>query len=410
MTKGRPWFTFHRLVAFFFLAALAFAQPCLGVSIGFESTGTLANARYGHTATLLPNGKVLVVGGFVAGQRVASAELYDPASGTWTATGNLRTPRNSHTATLLPNGKVLVVGGGRSQLEIGLVIPPELYDPSSGTWTTIGTFDPGSGHTATLLPSGKVLVVGGYTNGLGYGCGYSGGLGANLYNPASETWTPTGVPSSGRSSHSATLLPDGKVLVAGGAIYTTSCSHSILSTAELYDPATGIWTATGSLASARSSHKALLLPTGQVLVAGGAYTPPGYSPGTGLASAELYNPESGTWTSTGSLATARVSHTMTLLPNGNVLVAGGASSSAAESIRASAELYHPATGTWIATGSLRTLRSGHTATLLPNGEVLVAGVILEPALSRARKVYTASRFRRCSIFPHGCGFRPATTP
>ena len=152
------------------------------------------------------------------------------------------------------------------------------------------------------------------------------------------------------------MLPNGKVLVAGGF---GADGHN-LSSAELYDPATGTWTTTGSLAAGRAEQTATLLPNGKVLVAGGALN------GNELARAELYDPASGTWSATGKLATARSLHTATLLPDGKVLVAGG-------SYNASAELYDPANGTWTVTDSLANERGNSTATLLPDGNVLVAG-------------------------------------
>jgi WD40 repeat protein len=339
-----------RRIAFLLLllgAGLALIQPCAGQSGTWTATGSLATARWGHTATLLLDGKVLVAGGidssFIA---FASAELYDPATGTWTATGNLATARYGHTATLLPNGKVLVAGGAGDSDSLASA---ELYDPATGIWTTTGSLlNVRAGHTATLLPNGKVLVAGGLNS-------ISGTLAsAELYDPATGTWTATGSLTTPRYAHTATLLPNGKVLVAGGFD---------VAIAELYDPSTGIWTTTGSLAIAREFPTATLLPNGKVLLAGGAGDR-GY-----VASAELYDPATGIWATTGSLVNVRAGHTATLLPNGKVLVAGGYNGFV---YLASAELYDPATGIWTTTGSLANARTVPTATLLSNGKVLAA--------------------------------------
>jgi hypothetical protein len=182
-------------------------------------------------------------------------------------------------------------------------------------------------------------------------------------------WTPTGSLNTARDSHTATLLPNGMVLVAGGF-------GPVRASAELYDPVSGTWTPTGSLNTARAQHTATLLPNGMVLVAGGFDSNVNPS-----ASAELYDPASGTWMPTGSLNTARTTHTATLLPNGMVLVAGGFGASGD---LPNAELYDPATGTWTPTGSLNVARTFHTATLLNNGMVLVAGDPALAALSPAR--------------------------
>lgn len=208
-----------------------------------------------------------------------------------------------------------------------------------------------SSHTATLLPNGKVLVTGGYN-------GNQTLASAELYDPATESWSATGSLATARYYHTATLLPNGKVLVAGGA--------GAIASAELYDPATGSWETTGSLGTGRYGHTATLLPNGKVLVAGG------YN-GSFVTTAELYDPTTGSWSATGSLATERDAHTATLLENGKVLVAGGYTDGYSGHSLTSAELYDPATGSWSATGSLGTERSAHTATLLPNGNVLVAG-------------------------------------
>jgi hypothetical protein len=138
----------------------------------FSDTGSLNIPRFLHTATLLPNGKVLVAGGDSGSGELSSAELYDPATGTWSATGSLNTARSQHTATLLPNGKVLVAGGEGPG---GVLRSAELYDPISGTWSNTGNGTARRVHTATLLPNGKVLVAGGQ--------GISGNLtSADLYD------------------------------------------------------------------------------------------------------------------------------------------------------------------------------------------------------------------------------------
>ncbi len=332
---------------------LLLVQPCVAESDVFSATGSLATARVVHTATLLPNGQVLVAGGNDGSNALASAELYDPASGTWAATGSLSSGRSSHSATLLPNGKMLVAGGAGNMVYL---TSAELYDPTSGTWTATGSLaNARAAHTATLLPNGKVLVAGGYN-----GSTSNSLASAELYDPASGTWTATGSLATARGFHTATLLPNGKVIVAGGIN-----SNNPLASAELYDPASGTWAMTGSLATARGFHTATLLPNGNVFVAGGANNT------SVLASGELYDPTSETWSATGSLATPRANPTATLLPNGTVLVAGGEDSGL--HALASAELYDPASGNWTATGSLAVARFFPSATLLPNGQVLVAG-------------------------------------
>jgi len=317
----------------------------------FAATASLGTARDSHTATLLPNGKVLVVGGIsITFGKLASAELYDPIAQTYTSTGALTTARYNHSATLLSNGKVLVAGGYGTN---GYLTSAELYDPGTGTFAPTGSMGTARWDmTSTLLPNGKVLITGGN--------GYTGTTAsAELYDPATGAFTATGSMGTNRYNHTATLLSNGKVLVTGG--YGTS---GYLAVAELYDPGTGTFTATGSMSWGRDSHAATVLPDGRVLVAGG-YGGSGY-----LASVELFDPATGTFATTGSLGTARYSFASVLLPDGKVLVAGGNSGSA---YLASAELYDPGTGTFAPTGPMARGRYAFSATLLPTGKVLVAG-------------------------------------
>jgi len=342
-------------------AGLASMQPCAATPFEWEYTGSLKTARFHHTSTLLPDGRVLVVGGEHSHQPLARAELYDPATGTWSNTSSLSTARDSHTAVLLPNGMVLVAGGSETDPGPSLA-SAELYHPATGTWSPTGSLGTARlYHTATLLLNGMVLVAAGNNTGFYLAS-------AELYDPATGAWADTGSLTTEREFHTATLLPNGKVLVTGGR----DSGKVELASAELYNPATGTWSATGSLHTARYDHTATLLPNGMVLVAGG-------NPDE-LDSAELYDPATGNWSATDSLNDGRADHVDTLLLNGKVLVAGGTNFEID-----TAELYDPATGTWSLTGSLNTMRKDHAATLLLNGMVLVTGgaLIHKTALATA---------------------------
>jgi len=315
--------------------------------------------RNSHTATLMRDGTVLVAGG-ISNVELASAELYDPTRGTWTATGSMIEARYGHTATLLPDGTLLVAGGftGRGDKPVASA---EVYDPRSGTWTATGRMiEARSGHTATLLPDGKVLVAGGGA----FCCGGGSPLAsAELYDPNSGRWTATGSMAEARVGHTATLLPDRTVLVAGGFNgEDVSPFSNARASAELYDPSNGSWTSTASMVTPRGGHATTLLPDGTVLVVG---------PGT-LAPPELYDPISGSWAATANMDGIRWDGTATLLLDGKVLVAGGRSDDGRDAL-ASAELYDPSNGSWAATASMVTPRQDHTATLLDDGRVLVAG-------------------------------------
>jgi hypothetical protein len=233
-----------------------------------------------RTASLLADGRVLVAGNISTGA-TASAELFDPVSGSWTATAPMLEAHIEATATLLPDGTVLVAGGYTNER---LLAVAELYDPTKGTWTATGSMIKArADHTATLLRDGRVLAAGGTNSS------YDPMVYAELYDPASGSWTATGdmvMPAArGRTS---SLLPDGRVLVVGGLI---TAARMLGASPELYDPASGSWTATSDMVVPSSyGHTATLLEDGRILVTGGAS---GIG-GTSLASAELYDPASGT--------------------------------------------------------------------------------------------------------------------
>lgn len=322
----------------------------------WTTTGNLTTGRYHHTATLLANGKVLVMGGyrrcsFTAGcTTLGSAELYDPSSGTWSATGSVRTPRSASIAVRLQNGKVLIAGGGETP---NLA---DIYDPATGTWSPTGNLNTGRyDATGTLLPNGKVLIAGGATvNGNSVTIVNT----AELYDPATGAWSSTGRMNNPRLFHSATLLPNGKVLVAGGE--SDLAVSNVARSAELYDPDTGTWSLTGTMNAARQIHTATLLRSNKVLVASGLANST-----TALNTAELYDPVGGTWSVTGNLSQYR--ETATLLPNGKVLATGGDGGSL------TTEMYDPATGMWSASASLTTKRNTHTVTFLANNKLLAVG-------------------------------------
>ena len=235
---------------------------------------------------------------------------------------------------------------------------------SFAAWTQTGSMHAArASHTATLLPNGSVLAAGGTSN--------NGALASSeLYNPASGTWSFTGNMNVGRVSAQAVLLANGTVLTMGGCI-NNDCLGSTTASAEIYNPANGTWTSTGSMLKARAEFVATLLPGGKVLVAGGctAFSLNGCTAVT--TAAEVYNPATGKWSSTAARRAARMAMTATLLPTGNVLIAGG--QTAANDALGSAELYNPTAKTFSLTGKLITPRSGHTANLLSNGLVLMAG-------------------------------------
>jgi N-acetylneuraminic acid mutarotase len=305
----------------------------------------MKTARDAAGATLLQNGQVLVAGGDGGNGLLADAELYNPANGQWTKTGSLNTAELGG-LTRLQNGQVLLTGADA-----------ELYNPSTGTWTVTGIMTTARYNAAgTLLPNDKVLIAGGIDRNCVSNCTLAS---AELYEPSTGTWSLTGSMTTPRWGHTATLLANGQVLVAGGFEGGAS--------AELYNPATGKWSSTGSMNTARGGHFAVLLASGKVLMLFG------YG---GVTSAELYDPSTGTWTFNGNTrATAQAGFSVTLLNTGKVLVVGGDNCFYPRPCTDvnTAELYDPSVGASALTGSMNIARSSHLAVLLPNGQVLAAG-------------------------------------
>jgi len=343
-------------------ASMAMAQS----TSPFTTTGSMTERRAAHTATLLPNGKVLIAGArLLSDGGVASAELYDPSTRTFSRTGDMTIPRAGHTATLLPDGRVLIAGGN------GLA-SAELYDPSSGTFTATGNmhFSQGFFHTATLLGNGKVLIAGNSPS-------------AEVYDPSTGTFAVTGPYAGsypdGPGILTSTLLLDGRVLITGCDCGPPTAVPAV----ELYDPVAGKFSLTGKVGGPagwwENVNTATLLMNGNVLIAGS-------DENDGPAQAVLYDASNATFVDIGPTTSPHEFSTATLLPDGGVLVAGGQLIGGASS--AGVDLYSPATNTFYNPGAMTTSRYEHTATMLPNGTVLIAGGSHVGASSASAELFT----------------------
>lgn len=341
---------------------LAMNGVALAASGTWASAASVRTPRDGHTATLLPNGNVIIAGGENNNQALASTEVYSSLTDSWTFSGNLNVARSNASAVLLGSGQILVAGGCVSSCLGATTAGAELYNSVNGTWSSTGSMLTARTYFAMVMePAGRVLVAGGCTGLNANGCSAVTAK-AEYYNPTTGKWIALPPMHVARGSLTVTRLPNGQFLVAGGI----NAAGNPVSSAELFNPSTGKWTLTGSMNVARDEHTAVLLATGNVLVAGGESAA---GPSTGKT--ELYNPATGKWTLSGNLKTARQEHTANMLMNGNVLIAGGNNVTTNQTtVLSSAELYNPSTGVWSKTGSLSNARVGHTATLLTSGKVM----------------------------------------
>src|ERR1700722_10074574 len=360
MTRSRP-FLIASITISFAIAAAAFHPPAPKVEISAASSaGSLMPAspmlapRSGHSATLLPDGKVLIAGGMRRNQDFyKSAEIFDPATGKFQPTGEMSVGRVGHLAILLPSGRVLIAGGwiGHATTDSA-----ELYDPATGKFTVISTMIKRRARpSATLLTNGNVLIAGG-----GDHDGADGAIAsAEIFNSQTFQFQPTGSLHRARLGQTASLLNTGTVLMAGGG-----CSAGLIARAELYDPTTGTFSETGNLNTPRHKHTAGLLPDGRVLIAGGSDERDWNG---NLNSAEIYDPRTGKFSPAASLHDSRfkLPDEAVQLPSGKLLVAGGSKS---------VEIFDPLRGRFLlASGQMNDARHFMSETSLKDGRVLLAG-------------------------------------
>jgi N-acetylneuraminic acid mutarotase len=331
----------------------------------------LPQPLWGMGSAVLGDGRVLVVGGStgpVSSTAVATAEILDPKTSSWSAATPMLQARTYPATVTLPDGSVLVVGGSRDGLPLDSA---ERYFPDSVSWVSAGTMSvPRTHATATVLEDGRVLVAGGGSEG---SSAFKSTNTAEIFDPATGNWTPTASMAFSRALHTATLLADGEVLVTGGASTYHGSKGTVRATAEIYDPQTATWRAAAPISVPRYHHTAVLLSDGRVLIAGGWSFTTNSDPS--LATAEIYDPAADTWTATGSMAVGRARARMTALPDGRVLVVGGVDP--AYRVMATAELFDPATGLWKSTGRLATAVMWPAMAVLRDGRVVVAGGALE---------------------------------
>jgi hypothetical protein len=355
--------------------------------------------RYGFPMVALPSGSWLAAGGIGGVGFLQTAEILDTGAMAWTPITPMPSAhRGKDHGTLLETGEVLIVGEDPHVGTHPHSTTAYRYDAGSGIWEMTSN-NPNTDRflsTTTLLPDGRVLLAGGYS-------GHSNGptyATAEIYDPVTDSWSVAGTMAEVRADHTATLLTTGpntgKVLVAGGV--DRAPNNEATTGCEIYDPFTGLWSPTGSLNESRSGHTATLFPSGEILVTGGQFE---ISAGN-RDSAEIYDPDTGVWSMAAPMTTTRTTHTATLLSSQTVLVVGGRFGGSGSPPLTAVEIYDPASDSWSLVESLSTPRIAHNAALLADGRVLVAGGLNDTGILFSTEVFTSDcTFTDGSIFADG---------
>ncbi|HEY6892447.1 MAG TPA: kelch repeat-containing protein [Solirubrobacter sp.] len=361
-----------RLVLSTSLLMLALAPGAAHASdwIWSPAGSLLQSTRGGAAGARLADGRVLIAGGDNYGLVFSSVERYDPATNAWSRIEAMAGPHAQAPGVVLPDGRVLVAGGRRNSQENNRTA--EVFDPKTGHWTSAGTMNEARAlHAATLLADGRVLAVGGDGISLWNDIPiYALNIGAETWDPKTNVWTPTGPLKYDREGMAVARLKDGRVLLIGG------WNADELDSVEIFDPTTNTWSDGPPISERLSGVSAVTLPDGRVLIAGGSRVNAPTTPPTPTfydsRAAELFDPATGTWTKTGDLNIGRGGASLSVLPDGRAVLAGGFSQVASNAVGPT-EIYDPATGVWTLADPLAHPRSGHIAEVLLDGSLLVAG-------------------------------------